>query len=404
LTDPLWVDPADSQYPALRGTVEADIAIIGGGLTGVGAAYGLRDSGASVVLLEDRTLASGASGRNAGFVLAGPAMLFGQACDLVGFEEACALWRLTVENNRLMASLVDEYAIDCEYVRRGSMSLAISDDEMGLLIATSNRMVEAGFNASIVTRDDLPRPFDRLYVGGMYYPGNGEINPGAFVRGVARAVSQTLQIFERSRVLEIRSGNPHVLLTPDGEVRARVVIVATNAYTTRLVPAAPIVPTRGQVAATQPLNRAVVPFPMYANHGYQYWRQTSDGRLVVGGWRDLDIPTEVGMDERLHDEIQGSLEGFCHEIGGKDATIEHRWAGIMGFTPDALPLVGEVPDEESIYIAAGYSGHGVSMAFICGMDVGRMAVKLPSHLPESVNSMRFRASQPSPDVSVEEAV
>ena len=210
-----------------------------------------------------------------------------------------------------LANLVDEYAIECGYLRRGSMSLAVSDDEMGLLIDTSDRMIEAGFSACTVPRDDLPRPFDRLYAGGIYYAGNAEINPGAFVRGVARALQPTLQIFERSPVLEIRPGDPHVLQTSNGEVRARIVIVATNAYTTRLLPAVPIAPVRGQVVATRTLDRVVVPFPMYANYGYQYWRQTADGRLVVGGWRDLDMPAEVGTDERLHDEIQDTLEGFC---------------------------------------------------------------------------------------------
>jgi gamma-glutamylputrescine oxidase len=396
LTDPLWVAPTDSRYPDLPGTVEADIAIIGGGLSGVGAAYALRDMGADVVLLEERTLASGASGRNAGFVLAGPAMPFGQACDLLGFEEACALWRFTVENNRLMADLIEEYAIECDYLRRGSMSLAVSDDEMDLLVATSNRMVEAGLNACTVARRDLPRPLDRLYVGGIYYPGNGEINPGAFLRGLASAVSDTLRIFERSHVHEIRVGDPHVLVTSKGEVRARTVIVATNAYTTRLLPAVPIAPVRGQVVATRSLGRVIVPFPMYANYGYQYWRQTSDGRLVVGGWRDLDMPAEVGTDERSHDVIQDSLEGFCRVIGGADVVIEYRWCGIMGFTPDALPLVGAVPGHVGLYLAAGYSGHGVSMAFSCGARVALQAIERTSDVPSSLNPGRYLdASYPS---------
>ncbi|HEY8685289.1 MAG TPA: FAD-dependent oxidoreductase, partial [Chloroflexota bacterium] len=174
MNNPLWIDPDDFHYPELQGTVEADVAIVGGGLCGAGAAYALRDADATVVLIEGRTLASGASGRNAGFVLAGPAMPFGQACELVGFEEACALWRLTVDNNRLMADLVDEYGIDCDYLRRGSMSLAVSDDEVQLLVATADRIAEAGFNACLVAAEDLPRPLDRMYAGGLYYPGNAE--------------------------------------------------------------------------------------------------------------------------------------------------------------------------------------------------------------------------------------
>jgi gamma-glutamylputrescine oxidase len=389
LTDPLWIDPDDFHYPKLQGTVEADVAIVGGGLCGAGAAYALRDADATVVLIEGRTLASGASGRNAGFVLAGPAMPFSQACELVGFEEACNLWRLTVDNNRLMADLVDEYGIDCDYLRRGSMSLAVSDDEVQLLIATADRIAEAGLNACLVAAEDLPRPLDRMYAGGLYYPGNAEINPAAFVRGVARTAGGRVRIFERSPLLEIRSGTPHVLVTSTGEIRAHTVIMATNAYTSVLMPAMPIAPTRGQVAATRRVDRVIVPFPMYANYGYQYWRQTPEGRLVVGGWRDLDIAAEVGTDECLHDEIHASLDAFCASIVGADTPIEYRWTGIMGFTPDALPLVGVVPYEHDMYVAAGYSGHGVSMAFICGARVALQAIGQSPHVPPSLSPGRF---------------
>jgi gamma-glutamylputrescine oxidase len=389
LTDPLWVDPADSHYPELEETIAADVAIVGGGLTGLGAAHALVGSGAEVVVVEERTLASGASGRNAGFVLAGPAMPFGQACQQLGFEEACAIWRLTVENNRLMAELVDEYSIECGFLRRGSMSLATSEEEMLLLAETARHLTDAGINVCGVTREDLPRPFDRLYAGGIYYPGNGEINPGAYVRGVASAICNTVQFFEGTPVLAIRPGQRPVLVTPRGEVHARAVILATNAYTSRLLPETPIVPTRGQVVATAPLERVIAPFPMYAHHGYRYWRQTVNGRFVAGGWRDLDVLAEVGTEERLHPEIQATLDAFCRVVAGADAPIEYRWAGIMGFTPDALPLVGPVPGHEELYLAAGYSGHGVSMAFSCGGRVALQAVGAQVELPAPFHAGRF---------------
>jgi gamma-glutamylputrescine oxidase len=322
-------------------------------------------------------------------VLAGPAMPFGQACEQLGFEEACAIWRLTVENNRLMTELVDELGIECGFLRRGSMSLAGSDQEMLLLIETARYLADAGISACTVARDDLPRPFDRLYAGGIYYPGNGEINPGAFVRGVAGAIRDRVRILERTPVLEIRSGEPSVLATPHGEIRARIVILATNAYTSRLLPDVPISPTRGQVVATAPLPGVVVPFPMYANYGYQYWRQTTEGRLVVGGWRDHDIPAEIGTEELLHAAIHVVLDQFCHSVAGTDALIEHRWAGIMGFTPDSLPLVGAVPDQVGMYMAAGYSGHGVSMAFSCGGRVALQTIGVKSDLPAAFDPARF---------------
>jgi glycine/D-amino acid oxidase-like deaminating enzyme len=395
LTDPLWIDPADSRYPILHGTVEADVAIVGGGLTGIGAAYALRDSGADVVLVEERTLASGASGRNAGFVLAGPARPFGRACEQLGFEEAWAVWRLTVENNRLMADLVDEYTIECGFLRRGSMSLAGLDEEMLELLDTVRCLAEVGVDVCVVDRNDLPRPFDRLYEGGVYYPGNAELNPAKFVRAVASVARNRVRIFEQTPVLEIRLGERHTLLTPEGEVQARAVILATNGYTSRLLPNAPIAPIRGQVVGTSPVARVIVPFPMYANFGYQYWRQTIDGRLVVGGWRDLDKASEVGTEEVLHHDIHAALDEFCHAVAGADAVVEYRWSGVMGFTPDALPLVGPIPGVDRMYMAAGYSGHGVSMAFTCGGRVASRAIGAETDLPTSFDPGRFPAGAES---------
>ena len=131
---------------------------------------------------------------------------------------------------------------------------------------------------------------------------------------------------------------------------------------------------------------------MYANYGYQYWRQTSGGRLVAGGWRDLDIPTEVGTEECLHDAIHGTLDAFCASIAGENVAIQYRWAGIMGFTPDALPLVGALSAQPGIYLAAGYSGHGVSMAFMCGARVALQAIGQAAYLPPSLSPDRFVGS------------
>ena len=391
----LWVDPAESAYPRLEGIVTADVAIVGGGLTGIGAAVALREAGLRVVLVEERALSSGASGRNAGFMLAGPAMPFGEACEALGPEEAQAVWRLTLENNRIMAQLIERHAIDCGYLRRGSMSLAASPDEMALLVTTAKCLSGAGVDVCVVSSEDLPRPFDRWYAGGVYYPGNAELNPAAFVRAMAGVISDRVVVFERTRVDELRAGKPHMLMTEHGALEAEIVILATNAYTARLWPEAPIVPTRGQVLSTRPVSDVVVPFPMYADRGYQYWRQTPQGHLVVGGWRDTDIAGEVGTDETLHAVIQDRLQQFARAIGVDGVEIEYRWAGIMGFTPDALPTVGPMPGLQGIYVSAGYSGHGVSMAFRCGGLVAQAATGGNPSIPRAFDPARFSAATAS---------
>jgi gamma-glutamylputrescine oxidase len=386
---PLWVDVERTDHAQLSEDIAVDVAIVGGGLTGIGAAYALRSSRLRVALLEERSIGSGASGRNGGFVLAGPAVLYGDVVDVIGADAARGIWDLTVRNNRTLADLVVRYDIECGFLRCGSMSLAISADEMMTLQRCHDALTAAGISTAMVRRDELPVPFDQMYAGGLYYPGNGEMNSGAFVRGVGQAIAETVSLYEWSPVHQVTRDGSWVLQTPGGNVRAEAVIFASNAYTSRFIPAAPIIPTRGQVLATGPLDRVIVPFPMYANYGYQYWRQTVDGRLVIGGWRDSDIDGEVGVDEQFHEGIQGHLMDFAHVVAGNDVPIEYRWAGIMGFTPDQFPLVGAVPGQPGLYVAAGYSGHGVSMAFTCGSLVAELALGQTPGIPHAFRPDRY---------------
>lgn len=389
MTRPLWVDPARQAYPALEGDVHVDVAVIGAGFSGLGAAYTLGFSDVSTAILEARTVAAGASGRNAGFVLAGPAAGTA-AVHTLGAEETARIWAFTRHNHRLLVRVIEEYDLDCEYVRRGSMSLAASPDEYRELLADSEILKPLGVRAIPVERDDLPVPFDRLYHGGLYYPGNAELNPGQFLRGLARRLAGRVRIFENTPVTGLGHENgTWRLRTPEGTVRAEKVVVCTNAYTPQLLPRASISPTRGQVTATAPLDRVIVPFPMYANHGYQYWRQTPGGRLLIGGWRDLDIPAEVGTDEILHSEIQSALLRFARQVAGSAPSMEYRWAGIMGFTPDGAPLVGPVTDSPGLAVAAGYSGHGVAMAFLCGAQAALTIQDRHTEIPASFDPGRF---------------
>jgi gamma-glutamylputrescine oxidase len=273
------------------------------------------------------------------------------------------------------------------------MSLAASEKEWGRLQRTQAGLTLAGVATCLVQQRDLPIPFDRLYCGGLYYPGNAELDPASFVRALAATLRDGTQIFEKTSVSSLTESSSSWLISIAGHrVKAESVIVATNAYTPRLLPSIPIVPRRGQVLATSALNRVVCPFPMYANEGYQYWRQTPEGRLIVGGWRNLALDSEIGEEEILHEQIHRRLDVFAQNIIGEQINTEYRWCGIMGFTPDMLPLAGRVASHGNLYIAAGYSGHGVAMAFKCGEDVGKMALGEHVSFPDGFNPARFAPS------------
>jgi glycine/D-amino acid oxidase-like deaminating enzyme len=155
------------------------------------------------------------------------------------------------------------------------------------------------------------------------------------------------------------------------ECRAGAVVLATNAYTCQLLPEVQIRPVRGQMLATAADRSGLVPRPTYSHRGFRYWRQLADGRVLVGGFRDHALAEEVGYEARTTPRIQGLLEGQAGELG-TSAPVRHRWAGIMGFTEDELPIVGQVSGRPNVYLCAGYSGHGMGFAFHCAKRVAAM--------------------------------
>jgi glycine/D-amino acid oxidase-like deaminating enzyme len=173
------------------------------------------------------------------------------------------------------------------------------------------------------------------------------------VRGLARAAVE--------RGVEIHEGAPALAMdgstvrTPRAVVHAGSIVLCTNAYTAHLATTR-VRPVRGQMLATAPTH-PVFERPAYAHRGYQYWRQTADGRVVVGGWRDTAVEREVGEDETPTAEVQTHLDAFlrAHAI---DAPVTHRWAGTMGFSHDALPYVGQIGPR--VFVCGGFTGHGMA--------------------------------------------
>jgi gamma-glutamylputrescine oxidase len=146
------------------------------------------------------------------------------------------------------------------------------------------------------------------------------------------------------------------------------VVLATDGYTAGLLPAldAAVRPTRGQVLATEPLTERLFPRPHYSRYGYDYWQQTLDGRLVLGGRRDTRLEEEFTAEEATTRPIQIELEALVRELLGRVPRITHRWAGIFGTSATRLPLAGEVPGQPGLWVACGYSGHGNVLGLACG--------------------------------------
>ena len=346
----IWLDefPPDA-HSALDEDTSADVAIVGAGIAGVATAYHVSRSGAKVVVLEARTVAEAASGRNAGFLLAGVAENFVAATQRYGEDRALRVWRFTRHNQELVRTIVQRERIACDLAWNGSAQIAGDDEEWAEVRASADRLKKEGVRVRLA-------PEDRAAI----YEEDGEFHPVRYVRALAgTSVSQGARIHEATRATEVRKDE---VRTASARVRAGAVVVCVNAYSQHLVPLR-VRPVRGQMLATAPVARRVFERPAYANRGYRYWRQRADGRLLVGGWRDTAADEEVGEEERTTPRIQDQLERFLRERCA-DATVTHRWAGTMGFSHDALPYVGRL--DSGVYVNAGFTGHGMAFASATG--------------------------------------
>ncbi len=206
-------------------------------------------------------------------------------------------------------------------------------------------------------------PLDGRYPGAIFHP-SGRRPPAR----AARSTSRRASCGSRSRDPRARASRLGA-----GETGADTVVVATDGYPSGLLGELEglIVPTRGQVIATEPIDERLFEVPHYGRHGFDYWHQAPDGRIIAGGFRDVSLDTEFTADEVTTPLVQDALDRFVESHLGRALRVDYRWAGIFGMVFDFLPVVGLVPDQDGLWIAGGYSGHGNVLGFACGRLVAR---------------------------------
>jgi gamma-glutamylputrescine oxidase len=357
-----------------------DVLVIGAGIVGVATAYYLARQGAQVLVVERDNIGSGATGRNAGFVTSGTAVDYRTAVARYGVDTTHAVWQFTRENRRLLRDMLAEEGIDCDYREPGTLVLAGTMAELEALHQTHVTLSAAGIASEMLDRPALQArisvPLTSNVVGARFTPGDGALHSGRFLYGLAEAAwrhGARFRVGARAEPPMRCETGWDVALESSGEtthVTARTVVCATNVWLPDLVPevAPAITAVRGQMLCTRPLP-PIFPCGISSADGMQYWQQLPDGRVVLGGCRSAAQDQDVGYREpQLRSEIQDALTGYLQSVfaGLPSFEVEHRWAGIMAFSRDALPLIAPVPGRHGVFVAGGFTGHGMPFGLHAG--------------------------------------
>jgi len=388
----LWQEQDSWQgFPRLDEDVDADVAVVGGGVSGCACARRLAQGGCSAVVLEAQQVASGASGRNGGFASSGTGLEFPDAAAAIGETAATALHRATEEALGEMLELAAERGAGDAVRRTGSLWLAGPDETAGLAAAVQ-ALTAAGFECREAP-ELVPEAMRDAYPAAAVFPRDCQLMPSRWVRALAgAAVDAGARVFERTAVTAIEpSSGGWLVRTPAATVRARAVVAALDGLLPRLVPelCGIVYPVRGQMLATAPLERPVLTMPTHSDHGFFYARPTDDGRIAIGGGRWADLESEYTDQLDTTEPVQRSIERYLERMGLAGVPVTHRWAGIMGFSADLLPVAGELPGRPGLYAAGGYSGVGNVQGFVCGGLVADLALGRPHALAEALSPARF---------------
>jgi glycine/D-amino acid oxidase-like deaminating enzyme len=337
------------------------VCVIGLGGSGLACIVELLASGVSasrIVGIDADVVGSGAAGRNGGFLLAGTADFYHDAVRQFGHSRAKRLYALTVEQIEAMARDTPS-AIR----RTGSLRIASSDEE--------RRDCEQHLDA--LRADSFP---GESYSGpegdGLLVPTDCAFDPLRRCRILAcRVADAGVRLFERSVVTEFRPGD---VVTSAGRVRCERVVVAVDGRLGDLFPElrSRVRAARLQMLATAPTTEIVVPRPVYARWGYDYWQQLADGRLVLGGFRDVGGESEWTENATPSATVQAELERFLRDSLRVKAPITHRWAATVSYSTSGLPLLEEV--RPGVIATGAYSGTGNVLGALCGRGAARFAL------------------------------
>jgi glycine/D-amino acid oxidase-like deaminating enzyme len=345
-----------------------DVAVIGGGYTGLSAARTLAQRGANVAVLESETMGWGASSRNGGMVLTGLKISMQSAMKRYGTDVARRLFRFSLDGIDEVEQLVRQEGIACGFARSGHLLLANKPAQYAALAEEAEFMAaHFGHVLRLVPQASQRNEIGSdLYFGGLVDEVSAGLNPAQYVAGLARAAEKAgAHLCPQARVMRLeRSGSGFTVETARGSLAAGQVLVATSGYTGKATPALrrKIIPIGSYIIATErlrddvvralnPHGRMIFDYKHYL-HYYRIW----DQRLIFGG-RAAFFPENSSTILRSAEILRQDMLAVFPQL--KEAPIEYAWGGTLDFAFDTMPHVGET---DGMWYALGYAGHGVAMA------------------------------------------
>ena len=367
-----WLDTAPRFTGASRDGVEGevDVAIVGGGFTGLSAALAFAKKGARVVLLEADRICGCASGRNGGMCNNGFAQDYRGMVSRLGADVARALYRSFDAAVDTVETIISNEKIDCDFRRVGKLKLAAKPAHYDKLARSQELLAQdADPDTLMLTRRELADEVGtERYFGGTLFRKSAAMHMGKFAHGLATAaVRHGARIHEQAPVMALKrlNGHSHRLSTPRGSIVARQVLLATGTssvgplayYRRRIVPVgAFIIVTEplplGQLDSLLPRRRNAADTRNFVS----YFRVTPDNRLLFGG-RARFAKSNARSDVKSGHILQNAMAAVFPGLA--EARIDYCWGGMVDMTADRLPRAGE---HQGLYYSMGYSGHGTQMS------------------------------------------
>jgi glycine/D-amino acid oxidase-like deaminating enzyme len=373
-----WDSAAPAALPPASLQKSVDVAVIGGGYTGLAAALRLASGGARVAVLEKESVGWGASSRNGGQVLTGFKVGASELVERFGRERAREMFRFSLDAIAFVEALVRSAGIDCGFRRSGHLDAAWKPAHFERMRREADLLArDFGHEVRLLDRAQQAAELGSdLYHGLMLDEHSACLHPARYVRGLAAAAAAAgAAILEGTPVLRVRRKTAGFQIsTGAGVVEARDVVVATNGYTDAAAPALRrrVVPIGSYIVGTAPLPaelaRRLLPRDRVVFDSKEflyYFRLTEDRRLLFGGRAQFLPSTPSSTRTSAAILRHAMLEVFP---GLQDVELEYAWSGNVCFTLDRLPRAGVL---EGVHFAMGYGGHGVALASFLGDLVAR---------------------------------